>query len=150
MSLSGIPDVMLGDTLCDPEHIVQLPPIRIDEPTMSINIMINSGPLAGKDGKNVTYNKIKERLFKEKRSNISLRIEESTGDEDAMTVYGRGELQLGVLLEAMRREGLEMTVSKPKVIIKEIDGERNEPIERAYVETPEALFRQCHRRAFQA
>lgn len=139
VSLSGIPEVMLGDTLSHPDHIKQLPAIRIDEPTMSINIMINSGPMAGKDGKNVTYNKIKERLFKEKRSNISLRIEESQGgEEDAMTVYGRGELQLGVLLEAMRREGLEMTISKPKVIIKEVDGEKHEPVERTYIETPEA------------
>ncbi|NGX55257.1 MAG: GTP-binding protein TypA/BipA [Chlamydiae bacterium] len=137
-SLSGIPDIMLGDTLCDPAHIVTLPPIRIDEPTMSINIMINSGPLAGRDGKNVTFNKIKERLMKEKRSNISLRIEESTSQKEAMTVFGRGELQLGVLLEAMRREGIEMTVSKPQVIIKEIDGQECEPIERVYVETPEA------------
>jgi GTP-binding protein len=138
VSLSGVPDVMLGDTLCDPEHLVQLPPIRIDEPTMSINIMINSGPLAGKDGKNVTFNKIKERLMKEKRSNISLKIEESIqGSSEAMTVYGRGELQLGVLLEAMRREGLEMTISKPRVIVKEIDGVKYEPVERAYIETPE-------------
>ena len=137
VSLSGIPEVMLGDTLCDPDHIVTLPPIKIDEPTMSMNIMINSSPLAGKDGKNVTFNKIKERLFKEKRSNISLRIEESQTHEEAMTVYGRGELQLGVLLEAMRREQLEMTVSKPQVITKEIEGHKHEPIERAYIETPE-------------
>jgi len=136
VSLSGVPEIMLGDTLCDPANIVELPPVRIDEPTMSVNIMINSGPLAGRDGKNVTYNKIKERLYKEQRSNISLRIEEFSGDEEAMTVYGRGELQLGVLLEAMRREGLEMTVSKPQVIIKEIDGQKCEPIERAYVEAP--------------
>lgn len=137
VSLSGIADVMLGDTLCDPDHVIQLPPIRIDEPTLSVNIMINSGPMAGKDGKNVTYNKIKERLMKEKRSNISLRIEESP-DSEAITVYGRGELQLGVLLEAMRREGLEMTVSKPKVIVKEVEGQKYEPIERVYIETPEA------------
>lgn len=138
VSISGVPDVMLGDTLCDPDHPVQLPPIHIDEPTLSINIMINSGPLAGQDGKNVTYNKIKERLFKEKRSNISLRIEESTvGREECMTVYGRGELQLAVLLEAMRREGLELLVSKPQVIIKEIDGVKCEPIERVFIETPE-------------
>lgn len=137
VSLSGITDIMLGDTLCDPEHVIQLPPIRIDEPTLSVNIMINSGPMAGKDGKNVTFNKIKERLMKEKRSNISLRIEEAE-DQEAITVYGRGELQLGVLLEAMRREGLEMTVSKPKVIIKEIEGQKYEPIERVYIETPEA------------
>lgn len=136
VSLSGIPEIMLGDTLCHPDHVQQLPPIRIDEPTLSVNIMINSGPLAGRDGKNVTYNKIKERLAKEKRSNISLRIEESK-EEEAITVYGRGELQLGVLLEAMRREGLEMTVSRPKVIIKEIEGQKYEPVERVYIETPE-------------
>lgn len=137
ISLAGIPEVMLGDTLCHIDHPVQLPPIRVDEPTMSINIMINSGPFAGKDGKNVTYNKIKERLYKEKRSNISLIIEEASGQNEAITVYGRGELQLGVLLEAMRREGLEMTISKPQVIIKEIDGVKHEPIERVYIETPE-------------
>ncbi|NGX61478.1 MAG: GTP-binding protein TypA/BipA [Chlamydiae bacterium] len=137
VSLSGIPDVMLGDTLCDPSQIERLPPIAIDEPTLSIQIMINSGPFSGQDGKNVTYNKIKERLFKEKRSNISLRIEESFGDQEAMTVFGRGELQLSVLLEAMRREGLEMTVSQPQVVVREIDGEKCEPIERVYIETPE-------------
>jgi GTP-binding protein len=136
VSLSGITEIMLGDTLCAPEKIIRMPPIRIDEPTMSIDIMINSGPYAGRDGKNVTFNKIKERLMKEKRSNISLRIEESSRSE-AVTVYGRGELQLGVLLEAMRREGLEMTVSKPKVIIKEEEGQKLEPIEKAYIETPE-------------
>lgn len=135
VSLSGIPDVMLGDTLCDPQHPVQLPSIRVDEPTMSINIMVNNGPFAGKDGKNVTFSKIKERLLKEKRSNISLRIEEG---QDEMTVCGRGELQLSVLLESMRREGIEMTVSQPRVIIKEIDGQKCEPIERVYIETPES------------
>src|ERR1700722_2701000 len=137
VSLSGIPEIMLGDTLCDPNHIVHLPPIQIDEPTMSVNIMINSGPFAGRDGKNVTFNKIKERLLKEKRSNISLRIEESRSNQEAMTVYGRGELQLSVLVESMRREGIEMTLSKPQVIIKEINGEKCEPIERVYIETPE-------------
>ncbi len=137
VSVSGIEEVNLGDTLCDPDHPTKLPPIAIEEPTMSVNIMINSGPFAGQDGKDVTFNKIKERLLKEKKSNISLRIEEFSGEEEAMTVYGRGELQLAVLLEAMRREGMEMTVSKPKVIIKEIEGEKSEPIERVYVETPE-------------
>lgn len=137
VSLSGIPDVMLGDTLCDPNEIRTLAPIHIDEPTMSVNIMINSGPFAGRDGKNVTFNKIKERLLKEKRSNISLRIEESSGSQEAMTVYGRGELQLSVLIEAMRREGIEMTISQPRVIIKEIDGVKHEPIERVYIESPE-------------
>lgn len=134
VSLSGIPEVMLGDTLCAPERPTQLPPIAVDEPTMSINIMINNGPFAGKDGKNVTFTKIKERLLKEKRSNIALRIEEGT---EEMTVCGRGELQLSVLLESMRREGIEMTVSQPQVIIKEIDGVKCEPIERVYIETPQ-------------
>lgn len=134
VSLSGIPEIMLGDTLCDPEHIVHLPTIRVDEPTMSIRIMVNNSPFAGKDGKNVTFSKIKERLLKEKRANISLRIIE--GSEE-MTVCGRGELQLAVLLEAMRREGIEMSVSKPHVIIKEIEGQKYEPIERIYIETPE-------------
>ncbi len=137
VSLSGVPEIMLGDTLCDLNHVQPLPPIQIDEPTMSVNIMINSGPFAGRDGKNVTFNKIKERLLKEKKSNISLRIEESRTSQEAITVYGRGELQLSVLIEAMRREGIEMTVSKPQVILKEIDGEVNEPFEKVYIETPE-------------
>lgn len=137
VSLSGVPDVMLGDTLCDPAHKKVLPPITIAEPTLSVNVMINSSPFAGLDGKNVTFNKIKERLLKEKKANITLRIEESKGDQEAMTIYGRGELQLSVLIEAMRREGIEMTVSKPRVIIKEVEGEKHEPIERVYVETPE-------------
>lgn len=134
VSLSGIPEVMLGDTLCDPARPTQLPPIAVDEPTMSINIMINSGPFAGRDGKNVTFTKIKERLLKEKRSNIALRIIEGT---EEMTVCGRGELQLSVLLESMRREGIEMTVSQPQVIIKEIDGAKCEPVEKVYIETPQ-------------
>jgi GTP-binding protein len=137
ISISGIPEIMLGDIVCDPNHTADLPPIQIDEPTLSINIMINSGPFAGRDGKNVTFNKIKERLLREKKSNISLRIEETNESQEAMTVYGRGELQLSVLIEAMRREGIEMTLSKPQVIIKEINGEKYEPIERVYVETPE-------------
>ncbi|MCC5831605.1 MAG: translational GTPase TypA [Chlamydiales bacterium] len=134
VSLSGIPEVMLGDTLCDPARPTQLPPIAVDEPTLSINVMINNGPYAGRDGKNVTFTKIKERLLKEKRSNIALRIIEGT---EEMTVCGRGELQLSVLLESMRREGIEMTVSQPQVIIKEIDGVKCEPVERVYIETPQ-------------
>lgn len=135
VSLSGIPHVMLGDTLCDPGHPVQLPPLRVSEPTMSIYVMVNSGPFAGLDGKNVTFTKIKDRLLKEKRSNISLRIEEGA---EEMTVCGRGELQLSVLLEAMRREGIEMTISKPRVITQVIDGVKCEPIERVYIEAPES------------
>jgi GTP-binding protein len=137
VSISGVQDVMFGDTLCDTQHPAQLPKIDIDEPTVSINLMINSSPFVGRDGKQVTFNKIKERLFKEKRSNISLRIEESSNQQDAMKVSGRGELHLAVLIETMRREGYELSVSKPQVIIKEIDGVKHEPIERVYIEVPE-------------
>jgi GTP-binding protein len=135
--LSGVDEIQLGDTLSAPTSDVVMPAVHIDPPTMSIQIMINSGPFAGRDGKNVTYNKIKERLLKEKRSNISLKIEEDPESRDAMTVSGRGELHLSVLLEAMRREGFEMTISKPKVITKTIDSVLHEPIEKVFVQVPE-------------
>ncbi len=133
--ISGVNDVLLGDTICDPESPEKLPSIAIDEPTLSIDITVNNSPFAGKEGKHVTFNKIRERLLKEKRSNISLQIEEPT--PEVMKVSGRGELHLAVLLEAMRREGFEMTVSKPQVIFKEIDGVKHEPFEKVYIEVPE-------------
>lgn len=136
VSLSGIPEVTIGDTICDPREIVQLPPIRLDEPTVSVDIMVNNSPFVGKSGKHVTMNKIRDRLLREKRANISLKIEESS-DQDKITVAGRGELHLSVLIEAMRREDYEFSVSKPQVILKEIDGEKQEPIERVHVEVPE-------------
>jgi GTP-binding protein len=135
--LSGIPDVTIGDTLCDPAKIVVLPPIKLDEPTVSVDLTVNSSPFVGRSGKHVTMNKIRERLEKEKKSNISLRIEEAPGEQDKITVAGRGELHLSVLIEAMRREGYEFTVSKPRVIIKEIEGAKCEPIEKVHVEVPE-------------
>jgi GTP-binding protein len=135
--LSGIPDIEIGDTLCDPNKIVQLPPITLAEPTVSVEFMVNNGPFVGKDGKHVTMNKLRDRLQKEKRANISLKIEEIAGRDDAIRVCGRGELHLAVLIEAMRREGYEMTISKPKVITKEVDGVLVEPMERVHVEVPE-------------
>jgi len=132
--LFGFPDIMIGDTICDPDHITQLPPITLEEPTVSIDIMVNTSPFVGKDGQHVTMNKIRDRLLQEKRANISLRIEEAS--QDAITVSGRGELHLSVLVEAMRREGYEMSLSKPRVIIKEEGGEKQEPIERVYIEVP--------------
>lgn len=137
VSISGIPDVMIGDTLCAPEQIVQLPPISLAEPTLSVEIMVNNGPFVGKDGKHVTMNKIRDRLQQERRANISLKIEEVEGREDAIRVCGRGELHLAVLLEAMRREEYEFTISKPKVILKTIDGVVNEPLEVAHIEVPQ-------------
>lgn len=135
--LSGIPNITIGDTLCDPSKIVQLPPIKLDEPTVSVDITVNSSPFVGRSGKHVTMNKIRDRLEKEKRANISLRIEEASGDQDKITVSGRGELHLSVLIESMRREGYEFSVSKPRVIIKEIDGEKCEPMERVHIQVPE-------------
>lgn len=133
--LAGIPNVTIGDTLCHPSHIVVLPRIQIDEPTVSVDITVNNSPFVGRSGKHVTMNKIRARLEKEKRANISLRIEET--DNDKITVAGRGELHLSVLIEAMRREDYEFSVSKPQVIIKEINGEKHEPIERVHIEVPE-------------
>jgi len=134
--LSGIPEVMIGDTLCDPNNIVHLPRIRLDEPTVSVDFTVNNSPFVGQSGKHVTMNKLKARLDKEKRSNISLRIECEDG-QDAVTVAGRGELHLAVLIEAMRREQYEFSISKPKVVLKIIDGEKQEPIERVQIDVPE-------------
>ncbi len=137
VTLSGVPEVMLGDAICDRENPITLPPIALEEPTVSINLMINSSPFAGKEGKNVTFNKIRERLEREARANISLRISQYSGKEEAMTIAGRGELHLSVLIEAMRREGFEMTLSKPQVLTHEKEGVLCEPFEIAHVEVPE-------------
>jgi GTP-binding protein len=136
VSISGIPEIMIGDTLCDPSHIVQLPPIAIAEPTLSVEVMVNNGPFVGKDGKHVTMNKIRDRLLQEKKANISLKVEETFRD-DAARVCGRGELHLAVLIEAMRREGYEFTISKPQVIIKQVEGILQEPFEIAHIEVPQ-------------
>jgi GTP-binding protein len=135
--LSGIPEIEIGDTLCDQNQILQLPPITLAEPTVSVEFMVNTSPFVGKDGKHVTMNKLRERLQKERRANISLKIEEIPDRDDAIRVCGRGELHLAVLIEAMRREGYEMAISKPKVITKEVDGVMMEPMERVHVEVPE-------------
>lgn len=135
--LSGMPEVTIGDTLCDPAKIVRLPRIHIDEPTVSIDFTVNSSPFVGRSGKHVTMNKIRDRLAKEKRSNISLRIEESKADQDKITVAGRGELHLAVLMETMRREGYEFSVSKPQVVTKQFEGVLHEPIEKVYISVPE-------------
>ncbi|MCX6988262.1 MAG: translational GTPase TypA [Chlamydiae bacterium] len=137
VSLSGMPEIMIGDTLCDPHHVVQLPPITLAEPTLSIEISVNNGPLVGRDGKHITMNKIRDRLMLEKRANISLKIEDSDVREDSIRVCGRGELHLAVLIETMRRENYEFVISKPQVIIKKIDGVDHEPLEVAHIEIPQ-------------
>jgi len=135
--LSGAPEAMIGDTFCDPNHIVQLPPITLAEPTMSIEISVNNGPFVGKDGKHVTMNKIRDRLEHERKANISLKIEETASREDAIRVCGRGELHLSVLIETMRREDFEFVISRPQVILKQIGGETHEPIELVHIEVPQ-------------
>lgn len=134
--LSGIPEVTIGDTLCDPKNIIHLPRIKLDEPTVSIDLTVNNSPFVGRSGKHVTMNKLRDRLEKEKRANISLRIEDQQ-DQDKITVSGRGELHLAVLIEAMRREDYEFSVSTPRVILKIQDGEKYEPIEKVHVEIPQ-------------
>ncbi len=135
INIAGIPDVTIGDTLCDPANVVQLEPIHLAEPTLAIEVMVNNGPFVGKEGKHVTMNKIRDRLLQEKRANISLRIDQKR--DDSMEVCGRGELHLAVLLEAMRREGYEFLISKPKVILKTIDGVECEPMENVHIEVPQ-------------
>ncbi|WP_213152480.1 translational GTPase TypA [Neochlamydia sp. AcF95] len=132
--LSGIPSIMIGDTLTDPGKIVHLPPIKLDEPTVSIDFTVNNSPFVGRSGKHVTMNKLRERLEKEKKANISLRIDAT---DEKVSVAGRGELHLAVLIEAMRRESFEFSISKPTVVIKEIEGEKHEPMERVHIEVPE-------------
>jgi GTP-binding protein len=137
VSLSGIPEIDIGDTLCSPEEIKQLPPITLAEPTVSVEFLVNTSPFVGKDGKHVTMNKLRERLGREKRANISLKIEEVPGRDDAIRVCGRGELHLAVLIETMRREGFEVAISKPQVILKKEGDLTLEPMERVHVEVPE-------------
>lgn len=135
--ISGAPDVTIGDTLCDVNALQQLPPVKLDEPTLSIDLTVNTSPFVGRSGKHVTMNKLRERLERERRANISLKIEESETDPDKITVSGRGELHLSVLIEAMRREGYELSVAKPQVILKKVEGETYEPIERVHIEVPQ-------------
>lgn len=135
--ISGVPEVTIGDTLCDPAKVIQLPPIQLDEPTVSIDMTVNSSPFAGRSGKHVTMNKLRERLEREKRANISLKIDFTSKEQEVITIAGRGELHLAVLIEAMRREGFEVSLSKPRVIIKREGDTEMEPFERATVEVPE-------------
>lgn len=128
VALTGIENVAIGATICDPEHANPLPLIDIDEPTLSMYFRVNTSPFAGREGKFVTSRNIRERLNLELKTNVALRVED-TADTDIFLVSGRGELHLTILLENLRREGFELAVSKPKVIMKEIDGKLHEPVE---------------------
>ena len=134
--VSGIVDLNIGETLCAPDCVEALPFVKIDEPTISMNFIVNDSPFAGKEGKFVTSRNLRDRLFKEVETNVSMRVEE-TESTDTFKVSGRGELHLSILIETMRRQGYEFQVSRPKVITKTIDGVLYEPIELLIVEVPE-------------
>ena len=134
--VTGIADINIGETICDPEHIEPLPFVKIDEPTISMNFMVNDSPFAGQEGKYVTSRNIRDRLFKEVETNVSMRVEE-TDSTDCFKVSGRGELHLSILIENMRRQGYEFQVSRPEVITKYENGKLMEPIELLIIEVPE-------------
>ena len=134
--VAGIPDLNIGETACDPNCVEALPFIKIDEPTISMNFIVNDSPFAGQEGKFVTSRNLRDRLFKEVETNVSMRVEE-TETTDTFKVSGRGELHLSILIETMRRQGYEFAVSRPKVILKTIDGVVCEPVELLIVEVPE-------------
>ena len=136
VALSGVADINIGDTICDYDHPEKIPFVDIDEPTVSMTFSVNNGPFAGREGQFITSRHIRDRLYKELDRNVSLRVRD-TDTPDSFEVSGRGELHLSVLIETMRREGFELLVSRPKVIIKEIDGVKCEPIERLVVNVPD-------------
>ena len=135
-AITGIEGFDIGDTVADFENPEALPPIAIDEPTMSMYFTVNNSPFFGKEGKFVTSRHLRDRLFKETEKNLALKIEE-TPSPDSYIVYGRGVLHLSVLIETMRREGYELQIGQPRVIIKEIDGKKHEPVELLTIDTPE-------------
>ena len=134
--VAGIDDITIGETIADPEHRVAIPPTAVDEPTVSMVFGVNTSPMAGRDGQYVTSRNLKERLDKELLGNVSVRVE-PTETPEQMKVVGRGELQLSILIEMMRREGFELQVSRPEIVTKEIDGVRVEPVEELVIDVPE-------------
>ena len=135
VAIAGLADISVGETICNNDAILPLPPLHIDEPTLQMTFGANSSPMVGKDGKIVTARKIEERLNRETQRDVSLKVAPATNE--SFLVSGRGELHLGILIENMRREGFELEVSKPSVIIKEIDGKKYEPYEELQIEVPE-------------
>ncbi len=134
--VAGFPEVEIGDTLSDPEVLEPLPRLSVDDPVLRMQFAVNTSPLAGKEGKYLTSRHLRERLEREVLGNVSIRLED-TDSPDVLEVAGRGELQLAVLIESMRREGYELQVSRPEVIVKEINGKRHEPLERVVVDVPD-------------
>ncbi|WP_066176366.1 translational GTPase TypA [Bacillus marinisedimentorum] len=136
VAVSGMEEINVGETVCPQEHPEALPILRIDEPTLQMTFLVNDSPFAGREGKHVTSRKLEERLRAELETDVSLRVE-NTASPDAWIVSGRGELHLSILIENLRREGYELQVSKPEVIVREIDGVKSEPVERVQIDVPE-------------
>ena len=135
IAITGVENLKISDTLCDPATVEALPTLTVDEPTVSMTFQVNTSPFAGKEGKFVTSRRIRDRLFQELLHNVALRVEE-TADPDKFKVSGRGELHLSILIENMRREGYELAVSRPEVIVREVDGEIHEPYETLAIDVP--------------
>ncbi len=135
IAITGIDNLKISDTLCDLNNVEALPPLSVDEPTVSMTFQVNTSPFAGKEGKFVTSRRIRDRLYQELMHNVALRVED-TADPDKFRVSGRGELHLSILIENMRREGYELAVSRPEVIMKQVDGETHEPYETLAIDVP--------------
>jgi GTP-binding protein len=136
VSIAGVDGIGLGESLSDAEHPEPLDPVHVDEPTLSMEFRVNNGPLSGREGDYVTSRQLRDRLLREAKANLAIRVKE-TDSPDTMLVYGRGELQMAILIEQMRREGYEFCVGMPQVITKQIDGTRHEPFERAEIDIPD-------------
>jgi GTP-binding protein len=150
VAVAGIPEVQIGETLCSPDNPDPLPLIAIEEPTLQMTFSINNSPLAGREGKYVTSRQLRDRLYREAKTNISMRVEDAT-TTDSFIVSGRGELHLSILIETMRRDGYEFQVSKPEVLTKVIDGQTHEPYEQLVLDVPDenagsCIERLCQRR----
>jgi GTP-binding protein len=139
VALAGIEGISIGQTIVDPDEPRPLPPVTVDEPTLSMIFSANTSPFSGKEGTFVTSRHLRDRLYKELLTNVSIRVEE-TASPDAHKVSGRGELQMAIIIETMRREGYEMQVGKPEVITREVDGVRHEPMEKLTVDCPEEFI----------
>ena len=140
IAIAGIEEAFIGDTLADPENPKALPTVVVDEPTMAMEFSVNNSPLGGKEGKLLTSRQIKARLDKEALYNVSIRVVQSEDQSDSFQVSARGELQLAILVETMRREGFELTLGCPRIIIREIDGQKHEPLELAVIDVPEEFM----------
>ncbi|MEG2858214.1 MAG: translational GTPase TypA, partial [Clostridia bacterium] len=134
---SGMSEITIGDTVCDPKNPTPLPFVKISEPTMEMTFSVNDSPFAGREGKFVTTRNIRDRLERELLKDVSLRVNEVEGATDSFNVAGRGEMHLSILIETMRREGYEFQVSTPRVLFKEIDGKLHEPVEELTIDVPE-------------